>query len=336
MGGTAMEHLMDAIDRRLTELGLSPISGVVNNREQCTRHISRILEDHGNKVAIPFQDTLEQYDFRVKHVLFSFGLGIVLAPLCHLEDRIQAACRREAPPSFLYVWLTVCLYHDFGYFIAPACRSAASLDALDLAHPIFDAGYCESRYSRRLYEAYYREKYARHGPDSEEVGDHGILGGCVLFDRLWEAGDPHRRPLYQDICWRIMEHNIWKREQSLPPEDPFSEIDADRFRPIGLSEPLLYLLSLVDTLEMTKRFCTYLDSAADKTRYIYPKTLGSKVRVEVTDASITLDSSEMERFIRSNRYFDGIKAWKRGVTGLPDWVQTAVFQDGGVFTLTQP
>ena len=173
-----MEHLMDAIDRRLTELGLTPICGVVNNREQCTRYISRILEDHGNKVAIPFQDTLEQYDFRVKHVLFSFGLGIVLAPFCHLEDRIQAACRREAPPSFLYVWLTVCLYHDFGYFIAPACRSAASLEALDLAHPIFDAGYCESRYSRRLYEAYYREKYARHGPDSEEVGDHGILGAA--------------------------------------------------------------------------------------------------------------------------------------------------------------
>ena len=253
-----MEHLMDAIDRRLTELGLSPISGVVNNREQCTRYISRILEDHGNKVAIPFQDTLEQYDFRVKHVLFSFGLGIVLAPFCHLEDRIQAACRREAPPSFLYVWLTVCLYHDFGYFIAPACRSAASLEALDLAHPIFDAGYCESRYSRRLYEAYYREKYARHGPDSEEVGDHGILGGCVLFDRLWEAGDPHRRPLYQDICWRIMEHNIWKREQSLPPEDPFSEIDADRFRPIGLSEPLLYLLSLVDTLEMIRAYAAFV------------------------------------------------------------------------------
>ena len=49
-----MEHLMDAIDRRLTELGLSPISGVVNNREQCTRYISRILEDHGILVhAIP-------------------------------------------------------------------------------------------------------------------------------------------------------------------------------------------------------------------------------------------------------------------------------------------
>ena len=326
-----MEHLMDAIDRRLTELNLPPISGTVNNRKLSIQYINRILADHGNKVSLPFQETLSRYDFRVKHVLFSFGLGIVLAPFCDLEQRIRSVC----PSSFLQTWLTVCLYHDFGYFIAPDYRSASTLDALELEHPIFGDHYCESRYSRQLYEAYYQERYQQHSTGGEEVGDHGILGGCVLYERLWRAasGGTDRLPFYQDVCWRIMEHNIWKQEGRR--SSPLSEIDADHFRPIGPGEPLLCLLSLVDTIEMTKRFCTYTDGSDEQERHVYPKTLGRKVKMEVTGTAILLEYAELEQFIRSNKYFDSLDVWRKAVLGLQNWVDVkATPWDGSGVVLT--
>ena len=86
--------------------------------------------------------------------------------------------------------------------------------------------------------------------EQEEVGDHGILGGYVLFDRLYSSEvkpislkknlmrniydleSPHdgleyhleRIPLYQDICYRIMEHNIWKNKDNFAEDHPFYEI----------------------------------------------------------------------------------------------------------------
>lgn len=165
---------------------------------------------------------------------------------------------------------------------------------------IFRTLYCSSRYSERLYFAYYDRKYreqawTQNGYDlscCEEVGDHGILGGYMLFQRLCASEEKpvpprskklneqetfdldrkepihyhqERIPMYQDICFRIMEHNIWKEDKHLPLDDPFREIDAEHFRNIDQEEPLLFLLCLVDTIEMTKRFCRYSDSGTEKT-----------------------------------------------------------------------
>ena len=358
-----VKNLMEEIDVRLQEFGLSPISDIVNNKEKSISYINRVLKEYGNKVAIPFQLTLDKYDFRVKHVLFSFGLGIVLASFCYLKEKIEQEYEKyKIKNTFIYTWLTLCLYHDFGYFIGSSYLRTDNIKDLLLDHYIFDYSYCKSRYTQNLYFEYYKRKYASQNWDekdfdmvnNEEVGDHGILGGYVLFALLYssetkkalpkkagiakvlselENGEKNieyhseRIPLYQDICFRIMEHNIWKNEEALEKTHPLYEIDANNFVNIDIVEPLLFLLSLVDTIEMTKRFCTYIDSSSDKERFVYPKTLGSKIQISVTPKSIEIDYSDLETYIKEHKYVGDIQRWTRSVTGLIDWVSLDVLEN---------
>lgn len=356
-----MENLMKEIDSCLEKHNIPPISEVVNNRNKCIQYISRILDKYDNKVIIPFHHTLDKYDFRIKHVLFSFGLGFYISSFCNLKQEIDEVYSKkymiDAP--FTYIWLTLCLYHDFGYFIGPRFVRHETLESLKVDYDIFKANYCTSRYSKQLYYAYYDEKcskqmWAENGYDlslCEEVGDHGILGGYMLFQRLCASEEKptppqtknplilgiyehdikipvnyhqERIPLYQDICFRIMEHNIWKRNEPAELGSPFCEIDSDHFEMISQQEPLLYLLCLVDTIEMTKKFCQYKDSSGEKDHFIFPKTLGSKVYVEVSGNSISINYRDLEKTIRQNKYLSGIESWTRSVTGLHDWVQVDV------------
>ena len=352
---------MQEIDLCLIKHNLQPISNIVNNRAKCILYINRILKKYDNKVIIPFHDTLDKYDFRIKHVLFSFGLGFLLSKFCNLKQIIEEQYRNtyESEDSFTYVWLTVCLYHDFGYFIGPQYVLNETLGSILVDYNIFSAPYCTSRYSEWLYCAYYDRKYqeqkwSKNDYDlscCEEVGDHGILGGYLLFQRLCASEEnpiplksknslvqaifeqdrkypihyhQERIPLYQDICFRIMEHNIWKQDKSLPSGDFFQEIDTDHFQDIGLGEPLLFLLCLVDTIEMTKRFCRYSDSSTEKEHFIFPKTLGSKISVWISYDAITIDYQELDKAIQQNKYLPSIKFWLQSVTGLSDWVQVDV------------
>lgn len=356
-----MENLMQEIDLCLIKHNLQPISNIVNNRAKCILYINRILKKYDNKVIIPFHDTLDKYDFRIKHVLFSFGLGFLLSKFCNLKQIIEEQYRNtyESEDSFTYVWLTVCLYHDFGYFIGPQYVLNETLGSILVDYNIFSAPYCTSRYSEWLYCAYYDRKYqeqkwSKNDYDlscCEEVGDHGILGGYLLFQRLCASEEnpiplksknslvqaifeqdrkypihyhQERIPLYQDICFRIMEHNIWKQDKSLPSGDFFQEIDTDHFQDIGSGEPLLFLLCLVDTIEMTKRFCRYSDSSTEKEHFIFPKTLGSKINVWISYDAITIDYQELDKAIQQNKYLPSIKFWLQSVTGLSDWVQVDV------------
>lgn len=356
-----MNGLMKEIDISLKKHNLPPISDVVNNHDKCLQYINGILKKYDNKVAIPFRDTRGKYDFRVKHVVFSFGLGFFLSRFCGLGQMInkQYSQKYENDDNFTYIWLTLCLYHDFGYFIGPEYVGHETLGFLRGECDIFKINYCTSRYSERLYRAYYNKKYCEQEWEKnyndltccEEVGDHGILGGYVLFQRLCASegklghlsnknsrfqttneydGETqlncHREriPLYQDICFRIMEHNIWKKNELFDSADPFCEIDLDHYRSIGPDEPLLFLLCLVDTIEMTKRFCQYSDSSSDKTHSIYPKTLGSKVSIEISNDELSINYRGLVRTIRKYGYPCDISNWIASVIGLPNWVQVDV------------
>ena len=350
-----MTNLMEEIDNRLVELNLPPISDVVNNKKKSVQYINKILKQYGNKVTIPFNSSLEQYDFRVKHVLFSFGLGIVLSAFHNIKSKIEEEYKKYGiQNTFIYTWLTLCLYHDFGYFIGESHLRIDDIEKIKLKYNIFNYTYCDSRYSKKLYYHYYKNKYERQNwaqknynlSEHEEVGDHGILGGYVLFERFYfsetEIGPKkkefdfqadntelyfERIPLYQDICFRIMEHNIWKSKNLYENSNPLHEIDAGHFLRIDFIEPLLYLLSLVDTIEMTKKFCRYSDESKDKDRFVFPKTLGRKIKIEISDGTINIDYSELERHIKRHKYVNSIDDWITSVIGLNDWVCIDVYEN---------
>ena len=332
-----MVNLMDEIDKKLQDLQLPPISNVVNNKNSCIEYINNILTQYGNNVTIPFDSISSQYDFRVKHILFSFGLGIVLATFNDLIKKIDEEYKKyQLPNTFVYTWLTLCLYHDYGYYIAKEYRMYSDIRMIDLKHIIFNYNYCNSRYSKYHYCEYYKKMYTKHISvktktiDSmpSEVGDHGILGGFVLFDKLYTYQQKaselcvDRIALYQDVCYRIMEHNIWKNR--------LLEIEPDSFSNIDIDEPLLYLLSLVDTIEMTKKFCRYPDKNSDKNHSIWPTTLGSKIYINVTNSTIEIYYSDFKELLKKRKYIDNFEIfdnWISSIKSLSDWVKVFSYNE---------
>lgn len=288
-------------------------------------------------------------------ILFSFGLGVLLAKFNDLDGKVEKEYQKyKINAPFTYIWLTLCIYHDFGYFCGRSYQKKNDIDKISLKYPIFSYNFCTSRYSKKLYRAYYMKKYKSQNWEDvnndlnvhEEIGDHGILGGYLLFDQLYSSEQknnplttkyhiqdalvqtdeeeappfqhPERIPLYQDICYRIMEHNIWK---DYGDESDFKEIRGNNFKKIDISEPLLYLLSLVDTIEMTKKFCKYKDEDEEKEHFVFPKTLGQKVFITVSDDEIEINYRELRKYIQEHQYIDSISDWERSVNGLSQWVE---------------
>jgi hypothetical protein len=334
-------NLLEKIDKELKKCGLEPISDVINSKKKCFEYINKLLTKVGNNVTIPEQIEMDKYDFRIKHVLLSFGLGFILADFNDIKEKINTQyCIEHITDTFVYTWLTLCLYHDYGYFIKSSYTDIDEFSDIKLTHRIFDYDYSQSRYTYNLYEEYYNKKYQRQlkkenrkSWDGEEVGDHGILGGYILFDKLYENPIPvellekqTKIPFYQDVCYRIMEHNIWKQSEKYDEKHAFYAISNENFKIIDAFEPLLYILSLVDTIEMTKKFCK--DPEKQSSRAVLPAIISSQFDVDVSKSKIIINYSRVEDYVKRNRYKQAdIESWINNITGLVDWVELTAQND---------
>lgn len=126
--------------------------------------------------------------------------------------------------------------------------------------------------------------------------------------------------LYQNICFRIMEHNIWRQDKDYPEGDPYHAIGHNSFTRIGaIKESLLYILSLVDTIEMTKKFRKYTDNTPS--RSLLPAHLGKQFDIEISEKAIAIDYSKLKPYLKKNEYADtDIDTWVKAVHGLAEWV----------------
>ena len=333
-------NLLEKIDKELRKCGLDPISNVINNKGKCLEYINKLLTKVGNNVTIPEQIEVSKYDFRIKHVLLSFGIGFILADFNGVKEKINTEYHiQNIQDIFVYTWLTLCLYHDYGYFIKSAYTNIDGFENIVLNHSIFDYDYSPSRYTYNLYAEYYNKKYHKQLEkdnqqfwDGEEIGDHGILGGYILFDKLYESPNAPentmqtKMPFYQDICYRIMEHNIWKQNKEYDKEHAFYAISNENFKIIDILEPLLYILSLVDTIEMVKKFCK--NPQKQTSRSVLPAKLSSQFYVDVTKTKILINYSKVEDYVKRNKYkTEDIDLWVKSVVGLKDWVDLTVEND---------
>lgn len=337
-------NLLEKIDEKLKKSGLDIISNVVDNKNKCFTYINNLLAKAGNNVAIPEQIAIKKYDFRIKHVLLSFGLGFLFADFNNIEEKINTQYHfQNITNKFAYIWLTLCLYHDYGYFITSPYADIDDFKNIALGHSIFDYNYSKSRYTRALYVKYYNEKYQyqlkkkkSQSWEGEEVGDHGILGGYILFDKLYENSTSFeineqqiKIPFYQDICYRIMEHNIWRKNENFDEGDAFYAIGNDNFRVIDASELLLYILSLVDTVEMTKRFRK--NSEVKSSREVLPSNISSQFDIDVSDTKIVINYSRLGDYLRRNKYNKAdIDSWVNNIVELEKWVNVNVYNDNNL------
>ena len=127
-----------------------------------------------------------------------------------------------------------------------------------------------------------------------------------------------------DFCYRIMEHNIWKKDRSYSRKYPFYEIGNDRFKKIDVDEGLLFLLSLVDTMELTKRYFQYHGHLKSK---LSSKQIAENINCNVDAEKIEIDVTPLIVLLKENEdsfLIEEMEKWKEGVIGLNNWVNVSV------------
>ena len=337
------EILINSVDNSLKKYGLSSISPIINDKRACEKYINELLSMFGH--FIHYKKYLpEEYDYRIKHILFSFGLGLVFADFADLTTKIgekykycQYEIENNNNDNFLYAWLTVCLYHDFGYYVNREKYSEISEISeiiKNLRRNIFKST-SVSRYNFELYQEYYKGRFEVNKNDgSFEIGDHGILGGVFLYDLMNRKKFAEYCPFCADICFCIMEHNIWKQKKDYPLSSPYHWIDKSNFVKIdSQKEPLLFLLSLVDTIEPTKKFSKYKDSESSSNKSIFPKTIAKNIKIDVTNKSIIINGNELVNVLKKRDKSLKINDWIEPVKNLSDWVDVKSEVNGYIITI---
>ncbi len=264
----------------------------------------------------------------------------------YIEQEYKKYFEDKRTNIFKTTWLISSLYHDYGYFMLnnEKYKEIKTLNDFKVEKSIFDYkneeneasrlygldDYIEpekSRYSKKLFENYFEWKIK--APYQNERFEHGIAGGYVLFDDISnENANPNTQVIkriktimginadeikndmfYQNICYRIMEHNIWtidiKKESNESSFDmsKLEDIFTINFKKITVKEPLLYLLSLSDTIEFSKR----IESQDDTNFKINIEKLLEEIQIEIEKDHIYINTSLINKTYDLEKLYNGIK-----------------------------
>jgi hypothetical protein len=188
--------------------------------------------------------------------------------------------------NILYLWYLASLFHDIGYVfenkittssLAENEKSDIFLNSTTINGHLYQFKMNTNRYPINTYQKYYLYIFK-----NLKIQEHGFLGGNMLFNRMkknlldkikneslsnsslntksfisdglhWSI---NHLDIYRMLSFVIMEHNIWRLEdESLAREYGLDNLYLDNYERIDPErEPLLFLLSLVDTIEPFKKF----------------------------------------------------------------------------------
>lgn len=218
----------------------------------------------------------------------------------------------------------------------------------------------------------------RVNPDSkDEKYDHGIVGGINGYNSLiksWKKtirkievphyvfkNDGHIRlikdkegkvinrlfysendiSIYKQICYDIMQHNMWKPStKRIPIYEDFDLYELiDMNKRIGDDNPMLMLLSLVDTIEFIKRFCTIDESNKTNRMKHNPSSIANRISIQINRNQIKIIFPELFNFVKSGLEFDDkgkseYDKWIESIVGLRSWVDIDTSSTDNSITIT--
>ena len=168
----------------------------------------------------------------------------------------------------------------------------------------------------------------------DDVSDHGIVGGCKAFSRYCKhitslKNDHHYgssdviTKIQKISCIIAASHNIFKSNTKEKDEKYIEARLENRpsTSPVSITKAnfLLLLLSLVDTIECTKRF----SKKENPNEYLVQSTVLSRVDINVKENEIQVDFDRLDRFILNERKSASMsKKLERhieAIVGLEDW-----------------
>ena len=314
-------------------------------KRRCEVFIAKHFSDGSKDIALdfPFFRTYKN-DGKHVHTVFLYLLGLSLRDLFSSEIRDNLRFIKDlgcwySDHEFMYSWFMTCLYHD----VASCIENMASTKTRYTVEELSDLCLKKNAFNvphRFSYKT--AQRYFVHGAEKRNEQDHGIIGGCLLFDKLmknftkktrghiseehpyWTSPDglnwclSHRNH-FAYVAESIINHNMWTVDSA--------DINkAEEYRRYGLDEliidqkdsedkklsrknyPLSFMLCLLDTIEPTKRLGD-----------LSPKEIAENFAIEHNNNdTITLQFTHL---IRKQPQF---WKWMAGIAGMTNWMQVKI------------
>ncbi|WP_437917686.1 hypothetical protein [Sphingobacterium sp. LRF_L2] len=217
-------------------------------------------------------DTLHRPD----HINSVFFLGILLYYKTGLHRRYKMNTNAPGYKSFPFIWFLIALFHDNAYAYERDENEKKKLDSIKtiddlkahfgIQHFLFDTRFRSN--TQRLLNARNSYFYYRRNCGYKVI-DHGLLGGILLYDRLYKIRKKKKREQEETLFWgpsliyqykmaanAISLHNIWLPEKEDEPlYHKYGLQNLIGLRKLKFKDfPLFYLLGIVDTIEPVKAF----------------------------------------------------------------------------------
>ena len=271
-------------------------------------------------------------DNRIRHIVSCFILGVTLYNRCrniqeninNLLSTINGNPYETTKERFLYVWMLVSIFHDFGYAVEDGLISLEKTEFNELIKRFpTKPRYIPDIYTKILLKNYNRYRTCRFG-----VNDHGIVGGIKLYKDLCELREIKEKKdklhywgeaLVKEFCiaaWTIVCHNVFivkkgdnnekcytcKRLNHLIFDHQSREIKSKQ-------HPFLFLFCLIDSIEPIK--------------IVHDYHLLQKMSIDIQDNGITLDYSNLCNVL--------CKVFSKKIIDMGLWI-TDVNKDGTIIT----
>lgn len=264
--------------------------------------------------------------YRASHIMITFLLGYMIGRELHLLEGTDIF--KKTPDCFDgKLWQLTAIAHDYGYF----SKKLSKMEDLTTFCRPFDLltdSYTENQlkclnnfsqkygvvltHSYSTIKDYYKckqELCEMNLLSSDEINDHGIVGGCLLFCKiakvLCESNRDDMKNLifyYKTACLIAAQHNIFKSSEEKFDlvynnfENLKNLVSTSDYK-VGKNNRLLFLLSIVDTIECVKRF----SKKQNPKTYLQTKTILKKVKMEITESRIIIDFTNLYEFIKTRK-----------------------------------
>lgn len=293
---------------------------------------------------------------RARHSAISFLMGIAIGKFKNILNKCSTVltydinCLQLNKKDINYrLWMVTSINHDYGYY-SNYLSKKINISDLNISYYLLNGesnldyipltNYSE-KYKHVLKNNYdqiiayyeYSQRYHEKNQDSEEKNDHGILGALLVYDRVLRHSlikekigcDMYDILLYKTACLTIAQHNIFKSNSKDTDKlygEKLAHLYHDSNYMIDNNYVLLYLLSIVDTLECVKTF----SKSENQTNYFETVTILKNVEIDVTDDCITINFSNLYEKINNDKpeLLNKIDKHIENIKGLAKWTDLKV------------
>lgn len=213
---------------------------------------------------------------RPNHINSVFFLGIMFYYQTGLHKKYKMNTNAPGYKSFPFIWFLIALFHDNAYSFEIDEIEMVKLNHIltiedlkehfKIKHFLFDTKFRSN--TQELLKA--RNSYFSYRRNTRnKVVDHGLLGGILLYDRLYKIRKHKKKINEETLFWdRSLIYQYKMAANAISLHNMYMPVkeSEDIYRQYGLQNligltplkfkdfPLFYLLAIIDTIEPLKAF----------------------------------------------------------------------------------